>query len=302
MNAAYDLVIIGAGPAGLTAAIYAARYRLNTLVVSSDVGGLVLETCNVENYPGFKSVSGIDLANKFKEQVEALGVKIVESEITRIAADGSFKLFDKQKNSFTAKALILATGTRRRKLNVSGEEKFLGKGVSYCAVCDAPLFRGKIVGVVGGNDSAAVSALLLAEHAKKVYIIYRKEKIRAEPINIEKVESNSKIEIINNANVTEIKGSNFVESVVLDNGKEIGLDGVFIEIGTVPSLLLTHMLGVKTNEQGYIVVDNEQRTNIAGVFAAGDVTNQSLKQIITAAAQGAIAATSAYKYFRGVKK
>lgn len=299
----YDLLIIGAGPAGIAAAIYAARYKLKALVVSGDVGGLVLEAYTVDNYPGFVSIPGIELAQKFREHAKAAGASIAEAEIADVSSSrAGFKLVDSKGNKYEAKSLILATGTRRRKLNIPGEEKFLGKGVSYCAVCDAPMFKNKTVAVVGGNDSAAMTALLLAKHAKKVYIIYRKEKIRADPITAEKVGKSSRIEVIGNANVVEVKGSNFVQSVKLDTGKELKLEGVFVEIGSTPSLIITHKLGVKTGSAGYITTDKEQSTNIPGVFAAGDATDSPLRQIITAAAQGAIAASSAYKYTREAKK
>lgn len=297
----YDLVIIGAGPAGLTAALYAARYRLKSLVVSKTVGGLIVEAWKVENYPGFKEISGLDLINKFKEQVETLGVPVKTSEAYSVSKKRDYFVVKAMSNDeYEAKAVILALGTQRRMLDVEGENKFAGKGISYCAVCDAPLFKDKVVGVVGGSNSAAMSALLLAEHAKKVYVIYRKNEIRADPIIVERIKKNKKIEVINNANIIRINGAKFVESIDLDTGKNLKLNGLFIEVGYVPLTALTNKLGIKTDSSGHIVVDNEQHTNIEGVFAAGDITTKSanLKQVITAAAEGAIAATSAYNYLK----
>jgi thioredoxin reductase (NADPH) len=199
-----------------------------------------------------------------------------------------------------ARTVLLATGSKHRKLAVPGEEEFHGKGVSYCATCDAAFFRDKTVAVVGGSDSAAKEALLLSEHAKKVYIIYRREKIRAEPINAERVGNNKKIEVINNTNIVEIKGRQFVESVFLDapygGSKELKVDGVFIEIGYLPQNELAKGLGVKLDEKGEIIINRDSETNIPGVYAAGDVTANSFKQAVTAAAQGVIAAKSAYTY------
>ncbi|MCP3685627.1 MAG: FAD-dependent oxidoreductase [bacterium] len=299
----YDLIILGGGAAGLTAAIYAVRYRLKTLIISKDVGGLILEAHKVENWPGVKSTTGNDLMKDFKEHALKLGVEIAEGEIVDIEKKDNVELKDNKGKIYESKSLILALGTQRRKLNVQGEAEFLGKGVSYCAVCDAPFFKDKTVAVIGGNDSAANAALLLAEHAKKVYIIYRKEKIRAEPINLERVEKSEKIEIINNSNVTEITGTNFVEKAKLDSGKEIELNGIFIEIGSTPTTVLLSKIKVETDDRGYIKVNEKMETNAEGVFAAGDITTGSggLRQLVTAASEGAIAATSAFPYVRKKK-
>jgi len=299
----YDLIIIGAGPAGLAAALYASRYRLNALVLGPVVGGTALEAYNVENYPGFKSISGLELMNKMEEQVTALGVEIIPEEAREIKRNTHFTLTTESKKH-QAKAVILAMGTERRKLNVPGEKELLGKGVSYCATCDAAFFRNKTVAVIGGSDAAAKSALLLAEYASKVYIIYRRTQIRAEPVTVEAVEKNDKIEIIYQTNVKEIKGEKLVEGVVLDNEYQasnfLKVDGVFVEIGAEPNNKLARDLGVELDEAGYVSVDPMQKTNVEGVFAAGDVTNAAgeLKQIVTACAQGVIAATSAYEYLK----
>ncbi len=297
----YDLIIIGAGPAGLSAAIYAARYKLKVLVLCKELGGLIVDAWKVENYPGFKEISGLELMNKFKEQAEALGVKTEQGDVHSVSKKSrGFVVKDLRNKSYEAKAVILALGTKKRSLNVEGEEKFLGKGVSYCAVCDAPLFKDKVVGVVGGSNSCCMSSLLLAEYAKKVYVIYRKEKLRGDPLIVEKINKNKKIEVINNAEVTRINGSKFVESADLDTGKNLKLDGLFVEIGSIPPAVLMKDLGVKTDKNGYVVVDNDQKTNVKGVFAAGDITTKSanLKQVVTAAAEGAVAAIAAYNYLK----
>ncbi|MBI4743245.1 MAG: FAD-dependent oxidoreductase, partial [Actinobacteria bacterium] len=189
----YDVIIIGAGPAGLASALYATRYKLNTLVVGSVIGGTALEAYNVENYPGFKSISGFELMGRMEEQVTSLGVKIIPEEVTKIEKNTDFSVITED-NKYEAKSLILTMGTERRKLNVPGEKELLGKGVSYCATCDSAFFKDKTVAVVGGSDAAAKSALLLAEYAKKIFMIYRRDKIRSEPIIVESVEKNEKIE------------------------------------------------------------------------------------------------------------
>ncbi|UCH12270.1 MAG: FAD-dependent oxidoreductase [Candidatus Omnitrophota bacterium] len=294
-----DLIIVGGGAAGLAAGIYAARYKLHTLLISKP-GGAALDAPWVENYPGFDSISGMELISKFEKQVKDLGVEVIGEEVKSITKKGDEFVITTNKKDYESKTVILALGREKNKLDVPGEADYAGKGVSYCATCDAPLFSGKIAGVVGGANSAAKSALLLAEHAKGVYIIYRRDKLRAEPIITEKIEKNLKIEVIYKANVKEIKGEKMVNKVVLDNGKELELDGLFVEIGSTPSTGFLKGL-VDLNENGYIKVDCEQKTNIKGVFAAGDVTVggcNRIRQIITSAAEGVLAATAAYEYLR----
>lgn len=294
----HDLLIIGGGPAGMAAAIYAARYRLNTLILSKETGGWMIYTHKIENYPGFKSIVGAELTKNMKEHVASLNVEVRDEEVLEVNKEGDvFKAITK-KGNYEGKAVLLALGMQRRKLNVKGEAEFLGKGVSYCATCDAPFFKNKTVGVVGGGDSACKSALLLAEHASKVIMFVRSDKLTGEPINSEKVESNKKIEIMGNAEIAEIKGSKTVESVVLKDGKNIALDGLFIEIGMVPSLAIIKELGVEADEKGMIKVDDMMKTNVEGCYAAGDITTGKLKQIVTACADGAKAANSAYNFLR----
>ncbi len=298
----YDLIIVGAGPAGLSAAIYASRYNLNALVIGDEPGGMAADAYKIENYPGFKSVSGMELMNKFKEQIKSF-VDIKQEKIIELKKEDNFVITTKE-NIYKSKTIIVASGTKRRKLNIPGEKKFLGRGVSYCATCDAAFFKDKVVGVVGGNDASAMSALLLAEYAKKVFIIYRKEKIRAEPLRVIQLEKNKKIIIINNTNVIAVNGDKMMSSVTLDkefnNNKELALDGLFIEIGSVPSIVLTKKLSINLDEEGYVIVNSTQKTNVNGFYAAGDITTNSNKfrQIITAASEGAVAAHSVYEFLK----
>jgi len=296
----YDLIIIGSGPAGLSAALFGGRYSLRTQVIGSILGGAMAEAWEMQNYPGFKSISGVELAQKMKEQVEAFDVKIVQDEVIKIKSKKSkiFQVMTRSGKEFESRALILALGTQRKTLNVPGETKYHGHGVSYCPTCDAAFFRNKTVGVVGGGDAAITGALLLERYAQKIYLFVRGEELKGEPANIKRLKSKGhKVEIIYNVEVVEIRGNQTVEGVKLNNGKEIKLDGIFVEIGATPASALIKDIGVETDERGYIKVDENQRTNVKYVYAAGDVTNAmgGFKQTITAAAQGAVAAASAYR-------
>lgn len=290
-----DILIIGAGAAGLTAAIYSSRYALNVAVVSKDTGGLAATAHKICNYPGFEEISGFELMYKISEQAKKLGVKVFNEEVVEIKKKKEIFILKTNKNEYYSKKIIFSGGMQRRKLNVPGEEKFYGRGVSYCATCDGAFFKNKIVSVVGGSDAALSAALLLAEYAKEVYIIYRKESFsRAEPAWIKLVESENKIKSLFNEEVIEILGNEKVESLKLKSGKKIETDGIFIEIGSEPKLELIKELKIKT-EKGFIKVDKKQETNINGFYAAGDITNNDLKQIVTASAQGAIAAFSCFE-------
>jgi len=296
----YDIIIIGGGPAGMAAAIYAARFKLNAVVLTKMPGGLIVTAHLIENYPGFASISGAELAEHMKQHVKKFNVPMVEEEVIDIKrTKNGFDVRTKE-NVYAGRTVLFATGTERRKLGVPGEAQFAGRGVSYCAVCDGPFFRGKTVAVIGGSDAAAKEALLMSQWASKVYIIYRKENLRAEPATIETVSKNSKIEIISNANVVEIKGGKMVESVLLDTGEDLRLEGVFIEIGGVPTSAIAKALGVDVNERGEIIIDKNGCTNAPDIFAAGDVTDRQYKQAITAAAEGSAATFSAYKYIKGM--
>jgi len=309
-NKIYDLIIIGIGPAGLTASIYASRYRLNYVVLGSKEGGALSWAAEVENYPGFKKITGLDLTNKMIEQAKAFGAEILTKEVTGIEKkDGLFIVKFNDDQSFQSKTIIIATGTERRKLNVPGEAKYLGRGVSYCTTCDANFFKGKVVAMVGGSNAAALGAYHLSKIASKIYLIYRKKPLRVEPFWQERIEKETNIEIIYETNVVEILGNDSkVTGVKLDKfykgNQELRLDGVFIEIGGVPGTELVKSLGVDLDESGFIKVASNMKTNIEGVFAAGDVANATgeFHQIVTATAEGALAANSVYKYLKGGQK
>ena len=307
-NKIYDLIIIGAGPAGLGASIYASRYKLDHLVIGSEIGGQVTEAWEIENYAGFEKVSGKDLMTKFRKQTEDLGAEIIAGIVNNIDKTGElFDVYTADKKKYQAKSLILALGMKPRQMNVPGENKFIGKGVSYCATCDAMFFRGKDVVVIGGGDSAATAALHLTEFANKVYLMFKDKEVKFEPAWQEQIKKNTKIESICCSNITEIKGEQKVTGVLYEiNGekKELAVQGIFIEVGTIPGIAIATELGVKTDEQSYIIVDQTQATNIEGVWASGDVTTGSNKfrQIITAVAEGAVAAGSIYKKLKLTKK
>jgi thioredoxin reductase (NADPH) len=301
----YDLIIIGSGPAGYTAAIYAARYKLNVIIIGDIDGGMMAEAHLVENWPGINSITGKDLAKNFKDHVKNFNVRLENSRVKEIVKnDKIFTIKTEDGKDFESKAVIIAAGTEKRKLGILGERELKGKGVSYCATCDAYFFKNKTVAVIGGNDSAGTAALLLADHADKVYIIYHREPLRCEEITFERIKKNDKIEIIYNTSVTKINGEQKVESVELSsdfkNKKELEVDGVFIEIGAAPSADLARSLGAGLDNLGRIKINLDCSTNIEGVFAAGDITVglYDLKQIVTAAASGAIAATSANKFVK----
>lgn len=308
----FDLVIVGAGPAGLTAAIYALRYNLKTLVLAEIPGGLLSQNYLIENYPGFTSIRGADLANKMLAQAQHLGVEIVYGTVTGVSVSLQIFTVSQGEKSFQARSLILGAGTERRKLGVPGEKELTGKGVSYCSTCDGPLYKGKIVTVIGGGDGAFTAALDLAQHATKVYLIHRKAEFKAKPSFVEAVKNNSKVTLITSTILREIRGigeigkEERVTGVVLDppyQGAEVlPVDGVFVEIGGVPNRKMADQLGIKVNEAGYIMVGQDQATSLPSVFAAGDMTTGSdgFRQIITACAEGAVAARSAYRYLQSV--
>lgn len=293
----YDFLIIGAGSAGLPAAIYASRFRLKTLVIGALPGGTITQTHVVENWPGVISATGWDLMDTLMKHVKANEVEVLTDRVVDVQKKGDFDFLVKtaEGKEFRAKTVLFATGTSRKRLGVPGEKEFENRGLSYCAVCDGMLFKNKVVAVVGGSDSAAKEALFLAGHASKVYIIYRGDKIRPEPINGERVKANKKIELVLKKNVSGIFGEKFVKGVKFKEGGELALDGVFIEIGATANSDLAKKLGVKVDGKGEIIIDESSRTNVRGVYAAGDVGNRHFKQAITGAAEGVIASFSAYE-------
>jgi len=294
----YDLIVLGGGPAAIGCAIYAARFAMDVLVIGKTFGGLIATTHIVENYPAITSISGQGLMDMFRDHMDSLNIPYISDEIRSIEKiDDYFELHSFFQN-FKAYSILIATGSERKKLGIPGEEEYAGRGVSYCATCDGPFYKDKKVCVIGGSDSAAKEALFLAQSVKKVYIIYRGEEIRAEPINKKRVYENDKIEIIYKTNIIKIKGEGKVKSVVFDNGKEFEIDGVFIEIGSIPNSDLAKRIGVETNVKGEIKINRKSETNIRGIFAAGDVADAPFKQAITGVSEGVIAAYSAFDYVK----
>lgn len=296
----YDLIVLGGGPTAIGCAIYAARFAMDVLIIGKVFGGLIATTHVVENYPGITSTSGQGLMEMFKDHLNSLSIPYISDEIRSIERIDDHFVLHSFFQKFKAKSVVIATGSERKKLGIPGEEEFSGRGVSYCATCDGPFYKDKRVCVIGGSDSAAKEALFLSQNVKKVFIVYRGEEIRAEPINKKRVEDNEKIEIIYKTNITEIKGDNNVKSVIFDNGKEFEIDGVFIEVGSNPNSGLAKRIGVKTNEKDEIIINRKSETNVAGIFAAGDVADAPFKQAITGVAEGVIAAYSAFDYVKEI--
>ena len=296
----YDIIVLGGGPSAIGCAIYAARFAMEVLVIGKTFGGLIATTHLVENYPAITTTSGQGLMDMFKDHMDSLNIPYISDEIKSIEKVDNYFILHSFFQKFKAYSICIATGSERRKLGIPGEEKYSGRGVSYCATCDGPFYKDKVVCVIGGSDSAAKEALYLAQNSAKVYIIYRGSEIRAEPINKKRVLENKKIELIYNTNVIEIKGENNVKSVILDNGKDLKVDGVFIEIGSIPNSELATHIGVKVNDKSEIIINRKSETNIIGIFAAGDVADAPFKQAITGVAEGVIAAYSAFDFIKGI--
>ncbi len=302
----YDVIIVGAGGAGYTSAIYSARYNLKTLVIGEELGGQMNIDYEVENYPGFRKIIGRDLMKNFEEHAKDLGTEIIMDKVENIE-----KINDKFKvttmfSIYHTTSIIVALGTKRRKLNIPGEKEFTARGVSYCATCDGAFYKDKTVAIIGGGDSAFASAFILLQHAKKVYIIHRRDEFRAKPGIVDQMKNNPKVEFVMNANVTEVIGDSKVNKIKTDSSDkpEIELDGIFIDVGVIPQIELPKKINLELDESGYIKVNPKQETNIEGIYAAGDITTESnkTKQLITAAAEGAIAAESAFEHNRKCKK
>jgi alkyl hydroperoxide reductase subunit F len=300
-----DVVIIGAGPAGLTAGVYCARKMLKTVIISENIGGQALESWAIENYMGYRMVSGEELMKKFEEQVRTLNIRLELDRVTGIMKeDNLFIVTTISDTKVRTKTLILTQGNRPKKLGVANEEQYLGRGLSICATCDGPLYRGKKVAVVGGGNAALQTAVEMSEIAASVDLIVRSS-IRADPVYVEKLNAKKNITVHLNAQVTGIEGDKFLSAITIkdDKGKEqkIALDGVFIEIGWLPNTDMVAEL-VELNGRKEIVVDINGRTSVPGIFAAGDVTSVKSKQIIIAAGDGAKAALEAFEYLMTVWK
>ncbi len=298
----YDLVIIGDGPAGLSAGIYAVRYGLDTLILEKDViSGQIALTDIVENYPGFSSIAGMELMDKFKEHAQEAGVTTEDGEVLNIKSDGNKKIISTDEGEIEAKAVIIATGANPQHLGVPGEEEFAGRGVSYCATCDGPFFRGKNVAVIGGGDSAITDALILSNLASKVYVVHRRDELRATKVLKDRAFSRNNIEFICDTILDEVLGDGSVEKVILKNVKsgdtvEMAMDGVFIYVGVVPN---TGFVDVDKNSAGFIITSDRMETSVEGIYAAGDCRVTPLRQVVTAVSDGAIAAASAHEFVSG---
>lgn len=293
----YDIVIIGGGIAGMTSAIYGSRRALRVLIMTGELGGQMAKTPNIENWPGLLLANGAELATKMNEQVEKLGVDFKFEMALKIEKNEKEFIIKTSRNSYQAKAIILAFGRVPRMLKVPGEKEFVGKGVSYCVNCDGPFFKGKDVAVIGGGNSALDAATMMSNIANKVYLIHRKEKYRAEDYLIKKIESKNNVEKILNSKMTEISGKDKVEGILLDPKKELKVSAVFIEIGYIVNDSLIDGF-VDTDEKGQVVVDAHQKTSVSGVFAAGDLTNTPFQQLVIASGEAAVATLSAYDYLQ----
>lgn len=301
----YDTIIIGSGPAGMTAAIYASRREMNTLVIGKEMGGQLVWASEIENYPGFKSINAFELIQKMQDQVKSLGVEIKTSEVKRIEKqdDGTFKVYT-GKEEFETRTVISAIGLSPRRLAIKGEEGFSGKGVSYCANCDGPFYKDKVVSVIGGGNSALDAAEILSKIAKKVYLVHRRDEFRAFEALINEVKGRENIEIILDSSPKEFLGKEKLERMVIENQKtketrEIDVDGVFVEIGRIAHTDLFETL-VDRNEKKELVVDDLTRTRTEGLYACGDVTQVEYKQIPIAMGQATISALSAYQYLQKI--
>ena len=288
----YDIVIIGAGPAGMTAALYAVRANKKVLVLEKlSYGGQIINTPRIENYPIEENISGYDFSTKLYNQIINLGVEVKQENVLSINENKEIKT---DKSSYSAKAIIIATGLQNRKLDLPLENELIGKGISYCATCDGSFYKDKDVAVVGGGNTALEDALYLSNICNKIYLIHRRDTFRADAITVDKVLKKDNIEILYNSNITKINGTNHLESIEVNNNI-LNIDGLFIAIGQIPNINYLNNI-VETDDYGYIKSDESCHTNIDGIFVAGDIRNKSIRQLVTATSDGAIAATEAIKY------
>lgn len=296
----YDSIIIGAGPAGLTAAIYLARKKIKFLLISEDIGGQAAMSGSIENYPGFKSIAGINLISKFQKQLKDLGVEgITYEKVVLIEKEKNLFLVNTEEKKYISRTVIITSGKLPRKLNVPGEKEFTGRGVAYCATCDAPNFKNLPVAVVGGGNSALDSVLQLSKYTKKIYLINLGDELIGDAIMQEKVKKLGFVKILNHKKTLSIEGENSVSTLIVEDTKtgrkeKINVAGVFINIGWIPATSFKMPVGL--NNEGEIIIDKNCRTKTSGIFAAGDVTDIESKQIIIACGEGAKAALSAYRY------
>lgn len=289
-----DTIIVGAGSAGLTAAIYLSRAGKKIIVFEGNTyGGQIINSLNIENYPGLYHVSGYDYANKLYNQAKDLGAKFIFERVVSIKDQKDYKIVQTNKNTYKAKSLILATGQERRKLNLEGEDKY--KNISYCATCDGNFYKGKTVAVIGGGNTAFEDAIYLTDICKKVYLIHRREEFKANPKTVKKLKQKQNVEFILNTNITKLIGKDKLEELELNNKDKLKIDGLFVAIGEAPENEKFKDL-INVNDKGYIIASEDCHTNIPGIFVAGDVRTKSLRQLVTATSDGAVAACEAIKY------
>lgn len=300
----YDIIIIGSGPAGLSAAIYAQRACLDTIVIEKNgiSGGQVLNTWEMDNYPGFPGVTGFELSRQFREHANKLGARVVQDEVVQVELSGNVKKVVCEEETYEARCVILASGAHHRTLEVPGEEELRGAGVSYCATCDGAFFRGRTVAVVGGGDAALEDAIFLARMCEKVYIVHRRDKLRGAKRLQERLQALENVEFVWNSETAAIEGNGQVEALRLRQTKtgeerRLDVDGVFIAVGIAPESEL-YAGQLELDEQGYIRADESGQTSVPGVFAAGDVRTKALRQILTAASDGANCVASAERYLQ----
>ena len=296
----YDIIIIGAGPAGMTAGIYAKQARKNVLILEKEIyGGQILKADKVKNYPGFKEISGYEFANNLYTQLTDLGVEVKFEEVLEIRNKETSKEIKTTKSNYISKSVIIATGAESRKLGLNNEDKLLGKGISYCATCDGMFFKDKIVAIYGGGNNAIDDALYLSDIAKKVYVIYRRKEFKFDSINLEKLKEKDNVEFILNSNIIDIKGNEKLESITIKNNNEdkteLNIDGLFIAIGRIPVSSMCDNL-IDLDDKGYIVSNESCKTNIDGIFVAGDIRIKEIRQLTTACSDGTVAALNACKY------
>ena len=296
----YDIIIVGAGPAGLTSAIYAKRASKKVLVLEANTyGGQIINTLDIENYPGDNHISGFDLATNMFNQAKELGAEIKFEKVVEIKNSSKYKEVITPNNKYKCKALILATGSENRKLGLSNEDELIGKGVSYCATCDGAFYKDKIVAVVGGGNTAIEDALYLTDICKKVYLIHRRDTFRGEEATINKLKEKDNITFIYNSNVTKLNAKDVLESIIVTdkegNNEELEVSAIFIAVGRIPENQNFAKI-IKLDEKGYVIAKENCHTNRRGIFVAGDARSKDLRQLVTATADGAVAATESIKY------
>ncbi|MDO4962978.1 MAG: FAD-dependent oxidoreductase [bacterium] len=296
----YDIIIIGAGPSGLTAAIYSSIANKKILILEKDTyGGQILKANSIKNYPGFNNITGYEFAEKLYNQVKKFNPDIIFEEVIKIKDNKNFKEVITKQSSYKAKSIIIATGAENRKLNLDNEKKFLGKGISYCATCDAVFYKNKIVAVYGGGNAAISDALFLSDIAKEVYLIYRKDSFKVDSIDLKKLKKKSNTKILLNSVITSLNGNDYLKSISINNDETITIDGLFIDIGHIPVSSICDNL-ININDNGYIISSENCKTNVEGIFVSGDVRSKDIRQLTTACSDGTNAAINASIYLKKI--